>query len=238
MSAPTAHALDLAYRELLTAVQASASLSEVAELVAQHARTVLDADGASVTEVRGESYLYLAVAGAPVPAVGQRHPLAGSFTGRTVLSGAPGVFRRADAAPGSRARAEAEGIASGLIAPVIVSGRVIGTVGATSSRDAAFSDQDVVILSGFAAFLASSLHLIERRRGLPSGSAVTVGIGASASEGPPAFAMGVTRVALDTLDNAARALAASELQPYQLSLAELIVRTSEALRGLLGVDPN
>jgi len=232
-----APALDVAYRELLVAMQHATSLYEVADVVVRHARLVLEADGASVTDVRGAEFIYRAVDGAPVPVIGEPHPLAGSFTGEAVAAGEPRLFRVADADPGSRARAEADGIRSGLVAPIIVGGAVIGTVGATSGEEDAFDASDLRILSGFAAFLAIGLGLIERSRATTTTSARPQ-TGAPARDAGASLSLGMARMSLDTLEGAALALAGSDLDPHQHSLAELGLRTVLVLRTMLGVDPN
>ncbi|TNF27960.1 MAG: GAF domain-containing protein [Deltaproteobacteria bacterium] len=230
-----APALDVAYRELLVAMQHARSLYEVADVVVRHARRVLEADGASVTDVRDDVYVYRAVAGSPVPVIGDPHPLAGSFTGEAVAAGEPRLFRLAEADGGSYARALADGIKSGLVAPIIVGGKVIGTVGATSGEEDAFDASDLRILSGFAAFLAIGLGLIEKARAAaPKPEAA---VAPPRDQGAP-LSLGMARMSLDTIEGAALALAGSELDPHQHSLAELLLRTTLVLRTMLGVDPN
>lgn len=230
-----ARALDVAYRELLMAMQHATTLYEVADVVARHARTVLGADGASVTDVRGADYVYRAVAGSPVPVIGAPHPLAGSFTGDAVAAGEPRIFRLAEADDGSRARAEADGIASGLVAPIIVGGVVVGTVGATAATEDAFNEDDLRTLSGFAAFLAIALGFLERRK---HPAVVREPLPMPPADRAAALSTGMARMSLDTLEGAARALAASQLDPHQHSLAELVTRTLLVLRAMLGVDQN
>ncbi|MCB9732211.1 MAG: GAF domain-containing protein [Deltaproteobacteria bacterium] len=149
-----------AYRGVLAALQRAETFEPIAEVVAGYARIVLDASGATVTRIEGDDYVHTASAGSPTPEIGRRLALAGSFTGEVVRQRQPRFFRLEDAAPGSRDRALAEGIASGIMAPVMVDGRVVATVGISSARTDAFDNEDLDVLTGFAEYLAIGLTLI------------------------------------------------------------------------------
>lgn len=149
-----------AYRGVLAALQRAESFEPIAEVVAGYARIVLDASGATVTRIDGDAYIHTAVAGSPTPAVGRRLPLAGSFTGVVVATRQPRFFRLGEAGEQSRARALAEGIAAGVMAPVLVDGEVVATVGISSGRPDAFGNEELDVLMGFAEYLSIGLTLI------------------------------------------------------------------------------
>jgi len=150
--------LNEAYRGVLAELLTATSLDDVADMVARWARIALGAEGASVTRIESDSYLYTATSGAPAPPLGQRRPLAGSFTGK-VVDARQGRFFHLDAEPGSRARAREEGIVSGLVVPILIADRVVGTVGVTSSREGVFGAAAMDALVGFAEHLAVALAL-------------------------------------------------------------------------------
>lgn len=153
------------YRGVVAAVQQGRSPVEIAEIAAESARQVLEADGASVTQVVADHYTYLAVSGRAIPRQGGEVPLAGSFTGSVVATRQACIFGLEAANAASLQRATATGIASGMVAPVLVGSRVVGTIGVTSSATRAFDAMALDGLVGFADLLATAWSLHELRAG-------------------------------------------------------------------------
>jgi GAF domain-containing protein len=151
------------YRGVLAAVQQARSPVAIAETAAEYARQVLEADGASVTQVAEDHYSYLAVSGRAVPRRGGVVPLAGSFTGSVVATRQARIFGLEGANAATLERAATTGIASGMVAPVLVDSRVVGTIGVTSSAERAFDVVALDALVGFADLLATAWSLHELR---------------------------------------------------------------------------
>ena len=73
---------------------------------------------------------------------------------------APVIFDPLQAPPASRARAERDGVRSGLIVPLLVRDLPSGTLGVTSSRPQWFSQDHVNLLVALAQYVAEALELL------------------------------------------------------------------------------
>ena len=121
-----------AYEELIAAVAAGQEFSQVASLAAVWAQKLLGTPGASATRVLGDRAEYIAGVGTAAHVVGRKINLSESFTGNVVRSRTAKIFDPDRAEQASGTRAQNDKIQSGVIAPVVVEGRVIGTLGVAS----------------------------------------------------------------------------------------------------------
>ena len=151
------------YRELLRAVAAGASYSEVAELAARHAMAAMDADGASVTRLSRDELVYAAALGSISGVVGRRLRVSDSFSGSVVRSGKAVRFDPGSAAENTRARARGDKIRSGIIAPVMAGTTVLGTFGVASNKTDHFDAEDEAVIDELAKFLSITLQTVADR---------------------------------------------------------------------------
>ena len=94
-----------AYRRLLALLADNTSLGTIAMTAAQLAIQLLEADGASVTQIEGNEAIYVASVGTAAHLLYRRLRLSDSFTGLVVDSRAPLVFDPRSAPASSVARA-------------------------------------------------------------------------------------------------------------------------------------
>ncbi len=146
------------YAAFLAAIASGAPDEDVARLAASWAQHLLEADGASVTQVEGNEAIYIAAVGEFEQVAGRRLRLLESFTGKVIRNKRPQIFVP-DNNPLSRTRAQLDSIRSGLVAPVMLDERVLGTLGVASKRPHAFGEADLGILSTLADALAVGLAL-------------------------------------------------------------------------------
>lgn len=155
-----------AYEELIAAVAAGKEFSEVASLAAQWAQKLLGTPGASATRVLGDKAEYIAGVGTAAHVVGRKITLHDSFTGNVVSSRTAKIFDPLKAEQASGTRAVQDRIQSGVVAPVVVEGRVIGTLGVASGVSHDFGRDSVEILNALADFVGLACHLIAGQREL------------------------------------------------------------------------
>jgi len=146
-----------AYRRMLTVLSDRTSLAGVAKTAASLACELLDADGATVSQVMGNAVKYIAAVGSASAIAERTLPIADSFTGVVIESKEPMVFDPRAAPASSVARAREDVIRSGIVCPIILEGRVVGTIGVLSQNPHRFDDVAVVRLSEFARFLSIGL---------------------------------------------------------------------------------
>ncbi len=156
----------VAYRDVLAGLARGAHFTDVASMVARHARALLDAEGASVSQLIGDHFCYIAMAGSTEPMLGRTQAADSGFTADVIRSRRATLFDREVVGTESRRRAMEDSIASGVVAPILVADRVVGTLGVASSRPNAFDQEDVAILRAFADHLALGLMLLDRQEAL------------------------------------------------------------------------
>ncbi|MFI5897908.1 PAS domain S-box protein [Actinoplanes sp. NPDC051513] len=129
-------------------------------VVADRAVDLFDAaDGSALELVDGDVLYYQATAGTLAPAAGTRIKIAGSLSGRVLVTDAPAHC--ADTADDPRVNREAcerLGIGSMLIAPLHAENRVIGCLKISASRSHVFDDTDEQQLALLADSLSSALR--------------------------------------------------------------------------------
>jgi GAF domain-containing protein len=91
---------------------------------------------------------------------GRKLAVSDSSTGEALARRTPVVFDPLQAPPASRARAERDGVRSGLIVPLIIRDLPSGTIGVTSSRPQWFTQDHVNLLVALASFIGQALELI------------------------------------------------------------------------------
>ncbi|HVE87660.1 MAG TPA: GAF domain-containing protein [Myxococcales bacterium] len=150
-----------ACREILRAALDHRPLKEIAERSAAWAMKLLSCEGATFTFRTAEAEIeYLAALGGAAAMKGRKLQVSDSSTGEAMARGAPVVFDPLQAPPASRARAERDGVRSGLIVPLLVRDLPSGTLGVTSSRPQAFTQEHVALLVALAGFIAEALELL------------------------------------------------------------------------------
>ena len=149
--------LTRACSELLDKLRDGAPFEVVGQVAAKWAQTVVGAQGASATRVRGEMLEYAAATGSVSGIVGRQVYLDDSFTGRVLREGKTRIFDPAMAGSGSKERASKDRVASGIVAPIIVDGEAVGTLGVVSTTALRFDDADVATVEALAEFLALQL---------------------------------------------------------------------------------
>jgi len=148
-------------QDILRAALDRRPLAEIAERSASWAMRLLACEGATFTYRPAESEIeYLAALGGAATMKGRKLAVSDSSTGEALARRKPVVFDPLKAAPASRARAERDGVRSGLIVPLIVRDLPTGTIGVTSSRPEWFSQDHVNLLVALASFIGEALELV------------------------------------------------------------------------------
>jgi PAS domain S-box-containing protein len=153
-----------AFRSLLAAMVKGASLVEVCTMAAEWAMEFLSASGASVSEVQGDDFTYLAAVGSVAHIVGERIPLENSFTGAVIDQREARIFTPGDSDLGSRERAQQHGVASGIVAPVLMHDRAVGTIGVVSTLHEGFDDEHLAVMRALADYISLGLDRVASRR--------------------------------------------------------------------------
>jgi len=155
-SAPSQPRL-LAIIELQNAIAAAAmNADEVMHIVAERARTLTSATAASVGLVEGEDVVVRSVLGAAPHGPHERVPLGASLAGRCVTERR--ALRIDDAAADPALAIELGRAGSVACVPLIYGETAVGVLEVTSSRLAAFTDEDVETLRALAQIIAIALH--------------------------------------------------------------------------------
>jgi DNA-binding response OmpR family regulator len=150
-----------ACQDILRAALDRRPLVEIAERSASWAMRLLACEGATFTYRTAEAEIeYLAALGGAATMKGRKLAVGDSSTGEALARRTPVVFDPLQAPPASRARAERDGVRSGLIVPLIVRDLPSGTIGVTSSRPQWFSQDHVNLLVALASFIGEALELI------------------------------------------------------------------------------
>jgi signal transduction histidine kinase len=140
--------------EIGTTLLETLDVERVLALICDHARNLLDAEGASVSQYdeKADQFLIRQGSGTLESAVGSRFPAEGSLSGRALESRGPVVE---DDVPGSSARDAAQSLSAeihrAVVAPLIGRGRVLGTLSCIKgSSEPPFSAEELRILLAFA----------------------------------------------------------------------------------------
>lgn len=150
-----------ACQDILRAALDRRPLTVLAERSASWAMKLLACEGATFTYRTAEAEIeYLAALGGAATMKGRKLAVGDSSTGEALARRVPVVFDPLQAPPASRARAERDGVRSGLIVPLIVRDLPSGTLGVTSSRPQAFSQDHINLLVGLAGFISEALELL------------------------------------------------------------------------------
>lgn len=147
------------YSDLLAKLEAGESFAQMATVAAQYAMSTLGADGASVTRADGHELVYEAALGSVRGALRRRIPVASSFTGQVFAEGQAVLFSPDQAGSQSVERAAKDRVASGIIAPVIVAGSPVGTIGVASAEKDWFDAEDVLLLTELGRFLSIAMKI-------------------------------------------------------------------------------
>ncbi len=150
------------YRELVRLLAARAPLERIADVATRRAVELLGAEVGSATTVDEDELVYIAAVGRS-GLLGRRVPLEGSFTGSVVTGGEARIFAPDSASEGSRGRAAADEIRSGVVAPIRVAGAVVGTLGVASAEARRFDEDDLLRLDGLAGVIGVGLDLATSR---------------------------------------------------------------------------
>jgi hypothetical protein len=146
-----------ALRELNRAAIGGASVEQLKRTAAAFAMDLTGANGATVTRVVGDELVYEIAIGSATRLLNTRVRINLSWTGRVLLSQQPRRFGMLDSPAASRARAEAAGFCTGMIAPIMSNGHGLGTLGVTSQTQDQFDAADLKILAQLAHFLGEHL---------------------------------------------------------------------------------
>lgn len=136
-------------------------------LLAELARSLLDAEGALTSQPQGDVLVARAICGdVPVPP-GDVIPLAGTLGGRVVATMAPQLCRDGQVDPRTDPRInERNGTRSSVMVPLVHDGEAIAVVAALSSRCDAFDQADLDLLTMLADIGAHRLgHALARQEG-------------------------------------------------------------------------
>lgn len=147
-----------AHRELLQALTSGAPFAQVACIAAGWAQTILKADGATVSSVQGELLEYVAAVGSVESLIGKTTGRGASFTHDALTRLETSVYDPRLAAPESRARAERHGVEAGLVTPISVEGRALGTIGVCSRHRRIFDESDREQLERLADYLGLAMQ--------------------------------------------------------------------------------
>jgi diguanylate cyclase len=128
------------------------------DAVTERAQTITGADGSMVELVEADEMLLTAASGQAADAVGCRHAITGSLSGRCARLGLPlrGVDTEFDSRVDRRA-CLAFGIRSMVVVPLLLGDRTVGVLKVISGEPAHFGDADVEVMQEMAAFLTDSL---------------------------------------------------------------------------------
>ena len=150
----------LAIIELQNAIAAAAmNADEVMHLVADRARSVLNAATAMIALVEGEDLVYRTAVGTMSQLTGVHVPRPTGLAGRCVAEGR--ALRVDDAAPEARAIAELAGHAgpaSVACVPLLYGEIAVGALEVVAARAAAFTDDDLETLRMLGQIVAIALH--------------------------------------------------------------------------------
>jgi len=150
-----------ACRDILRAALDRRPLNDLAERSASWAMKLLACEGATFTYRTAEAEIeYLAALGGAATMKGRKLAVSDSSTGEALARAAPVIFDPLQAPPASRARAERDGVRSGLIVPLLVRDLPCGTIGVTSGRPQWFSQDHVNLLVALAEYIAEALELL------------------------------------------------------------------------------
>jgi len=147
------------YADLAEALGSGRSFEELAPQFAFCAlRAVSAADGASVTRRQDDTITYIATVQLK-GLEGRRVKLENSFTGRVIDARQAAIFVPSNNhAAASSGRASLDGIKSGIVAPIVSGGEVVGTVGVVSFKRAdAFDDRALREMQNLADYIGSGL---------------------------------------------------------------------------------
>ena len=148
------------YRELLTATATHKEEPEMAAIAATWAMRLLPAEGASVARVESDELVHTVAIGVSAAQSGLRVPLDRSFAGHILRRGRAGFFAP-DRGPAGLELREWRGAGSGLVAPIVLRGRAVGTLAVLSGRSGAFNRSHLRILVGLARFLSLNLTVAQ-----------------------------------------------------------------------------
>lgn len=146
-----------AYHRLGQALAARPELTAAAPAIVDVLLELTEAGGASVAVVAGSELVYVAAVGLAASYQGRRSPLVGSFSGGVASRGAAALFRPEGAAVGSLMRATANRIGCGVVAPILVGGRAVGTLGIVHADPEALGESHVALLADLGHFVGASL---------------------------------------------------------------------------------
>lgn len=130
------------------------------EVAAQQSVLIISAlfgaEGASMTALDGGKIRYVAACGVVESMRGETRPLIDSFTGDVILTKRAKVFSPVRARPMSRGLASLHQINSGMVAPILDGGSVIGTIGVVSHRPGKWGSAALGPLAELAAALTDT----------------------------------------------------------------------------------
>ena len=155
------HALELVH-EVGSAVVGELDASRILRLVAQRARTLVGADGASISlrdELSDELVIRVAAGPRAGAVEGVRYPREGSLTGMVLESLEPVMVD--DSASDPRVNLPLAQVAearSAVCAPLIESGEAIGVLSAYSSEMSRFDAEDLFVIKSFADLASIALQ--------------------------------------------------------------------------------
>ncbi|QKE63593.1 diguanylate cyclase [Aquipseudomonas campi] len=138
--------------------EAELDLDLFLNLVVQQMQELTPASGAAVELVEGEEMVYRAASGSVAPFVGVRLAIGSSLSGLCVRSAA--VLMSADTEQDPRvdlAACRKIGVASMVVAPLLLAGKAVGVLKIMASQANAFSATDVQTLQLMAGLLGSEL---------------------------------------------------------------------------------
>ncbi len=150
-----------AHRDLLRALTTGMPFAEVARIAAGWAQAILGADGATVAAVRDDQLEYVAAVGSVLEMAGRTTGRSASFTQDALTRLETSVYDPRTASSESRARAERHGVECGLVAPISVEGRALGTIGVCCRRRRVFDASDREQLERLADYVALALERAE-----------------------------------------------------------------------------
>lgn len=149
--------LESAAFELRRILLASTSFEMAAPRAVYVILQIIDCDGASLTIFEDSHVRYVGAAGSASILMGESRTVANSFTGDVVISQRTKRFDPKMARASSRGRAAVSEVRSGIVAPIILSGGVFGTVGIVSHTREKYSQEDADVLEQFAGIIAVEL---------------------------------------------------------------------------------
>jgi signal transduction histidine kinase len=151
-----------ALRRVATLVAGQAAADDIFTAVAEEVARLLQADIGGVTEYEPDGSLTLVAAwseGGTLFPVGRRVAWEGENAGTTMLrSGLPVRMSSYEGLPGPLAALQRElGIRSSVGAPIVVDGRVWGTISASSTKPEPFPEAAEARIMGFAELVATAI---------------------------------------------------------------------------------